>query len=120
MTTILVIDDDDEVRDFLTRLLKRRNYSVVCATNGEAGLAALAADGVALVITDIVMPDMEGLETIKRIRRSRPDIPIIAISGGGSSQLDYLKFARRLGADAALAKPFDPAELLEIAERLLA
>ena len=120
MTTILVIDDDDEVRAFLTRLLKRRDYSVICATNGEAGLTTLAAESIALVITDIVMPDMEGLETIKQIRRSRPDIPIIAISGGGSSQLDYLKFARKLGADAALAKPFDPAELLEIAARLLA
>jgi len=120
MTTILVIDDDDEIRDFLTRLLNLRYYSVVCASNGESGLATFGAESIALVVTDIVMPEMEGLETIKQIRRSRPDIPIIAISGGGSSQLDYLKFARKLGADAALAKPFDPAELLEIAERLLA
>jgi two-component system, chemotaxis family, chemotaxis protein CheY len=120
MTNVLVIDDDDEVRDFLVRLLKRRGYSVTAARNGESGLASLAAESFALVITDIVMPDMEGLETIKRIRRGNPALPIIAISGGGSSQIDYLKFARKFGADAALAKPFDPAELLDLATQLIA
>jgi CheY-like chemotaxis protein len=120
MTNVLVIDDDDEVRDFLVRLLKRRGYSVTGARNGEAGLASLAAESFALVITDIVMPDMEGLETIKRIRRGNPALPIIAISGGGSSQIDYLKFARKFGANAALAKPFDPAELLDLATQLIA
>jgi DNA-binding response OmpR family regulator len=119
MTNVLVIDDDDEVRDFLVRLLTRRGYSVTGARNGEAGLASLASESFALVITDIVMPDMEGLETIKRVRRSNPTMPIIAISGGGSNQIDYLKFARKFGADAVLAKPFDPAELLELATRLL-
>jgi len=119
MANVLVIDDDDEVRDFLVRLLTRRGYSVTGARNGEAALASLASESFALVITDIVMPDMEGLETIKRVRRSNPTMPIIAISGGGSSQIDYLKFARKFGADAVLAKPFDPAELLELATRLL-
>jgi DNA-binding response OmpR family regulator len=119
MTNVLVIDDDDEVRDFLVRLLARRGYSVTGACNGEAGLASLAAESFALVITDIVMPDMEGLETIKRMRRGNPAMPIIAISGGGSSQVDYLKFARKFGADAVLAKPFDPDELLALATRLV-
>jgi len=86
----------------------------------QSGLASLAAESFALVITDIVMPDMEGLETIKRIRRGNPALPIIAISGGGSSQIDYLKFARKFGANAALAKPFDPAELLDLATQLIA
>lgn len=120
MANVLVIDDDDEVRDFVVRLLKRRGYSVTGACNGEAGLASLAAASFALVITDIVMPDMEGLETIKRIRRASPTMPIIAISGGGSSRVDYLKFARKFGADAVLAKPFDPAELCALTTRLLA
>jgi DNA-binding response OmpR family regulator len=119
MTNVLVIDDDDDVRNFLINLLSRRNYSVTGASNGERGIASLADSDVGLVITDIVMPDMEGLETIKRIREIQPDMPIIAISGGGSSEVDYLKFAQRFGANAVLAKPFDPAELLEIVAELL-
>jgi CheY-like chemotaxis protein len=119
MTNVLVIDDDDEVRDFLVRLLKRRGYSVTGARNGEVGLASLETESFALVITDIVMPDMEGLETIKRMRRGNPALPIIAISGGGSSQIDYLNFARKFGANAVLAKPFDPAALLDLATQLV-
>src|SRR5258708_22083859 len=120
MTDVLVIDDDDEMRDFLVNLLRRRDYVVTSARNGALGLARLAAGSFALVITDIVMPDIEGLETIKRIRQGNPAIPIIAISGGGDDQIDYLKFAEKFGANAVLAKPFDPAELLAIAAQLLA
>jgi CheY-like chemotaxis protein len=120
MTNVLVIDDDDEMRDFLIKLLTRRNYSVTGAINGQRGIASLATNSFALVITDIVMPDTEGLETIKRIRQASPDMPIIAISGGGSNQVDYLKFAQKFGANAVLAKPFDPAELLQIVARLTA
>jgi CheY-like chemotaxis protein len=120
MASVLVIDDDDEMRNFIIKLLKRRDYTVTGAANGEKGLECLRADSFALIITDIVMPDMEGLETIKRIRQISPQIPIIAISGGGNNQVDYLKFAQKFGANAVLTKPFDPTELLEMAARLLA
>jgi CheY-like chemotaxis protein len=120
MTDVLVIDDDNEVREFLEKLLTRRNYSVTTASNGHIAMTKLASQSFAVVITDIVMPDMEGLETIKRIRQTNANMPIIAISGGGSNQVDYLKFAEKFGANAVLAKPFDPAELLTIVARLLA
>ena len=119
LANVLVIEDDAEMREFLIRLLTRRNYSVTSAKNGKTGLASLTAQSFALVITDIVMPDMEGLETIKRIRQINPDMPIIAISGGGNDQMDYLKFAQRFGANAVLAKPFDPAELLKVVAQLV-
>jgi CheY-like chemotaxis protein len=119
MNNVLVIDDDDEMRDFVLNLLRRRNYSASGVQNGEKGVASLTGQSFDLIITDIVMPDMEGLETIRRIREISPDIPIIAMSGGGDSRRDYLRFAEKLGASAVLAKPFDPTDLLNMAAQLL-
>jgi CheY-like chemotaxis protein len=119
MTRILVIDDDDLMRAFVVTLLEKRHYSVAAASNGLAGVALATDSDFDLVITDIVMPDMEGLETIKHIRRHKPEVKILAVSGGGSSKGDYLKFATRLGANAVLAKPFEPARFLEVIADLL-
>jgi CheY-like chemotaxis protein len=119
MPNVLVIDDDNEMRNFVLKLLRRRDYSASGVENGAKGIATLAAESFDLIITDIVMPDMEGLETIRRIRQISPDIPIIAMSGGGDHRVDYLNFAQKLGANAVLAKPFDPADLLKMVAQLL-
>ncbi len=119
MTRILVIDDDDLMRAFVVALLEKRHYSVVSANNGLTGIAHVSDSDFDLVVTDIVMPDMEGLETIKHIRRHKPAIKILAVSGGGSTKGDYLKYATGLGANAVLAKPFEPAQFLEIVSDLI-
>src|SRR5260221_1614501 len=118
ITRILVIDEDDLMRVFVVALLEKRHYSVVSANNGLTGIAHVSDSDFDLVVTDIVMPDMEGLETIKHIRRHKPAIKILAVSGGGSTKGDYLKYATGLGANAVLAKPFEPAQFLEIASCL--
>ncbi len=120
MASILVIDDDDLLRRFVVALLEKRKYRVQSADSGEAGLRLAAESEFDLVVTDIVMPGTPGLETISEIRRQWPAIKILAISGGGSSKGDYLQYAARLGADAVLAKPFEPIEFLDIVARLTA
>jgi CheY-like chemotaxis protein len=119
MARILVIDDDELLRRFVVALLERRHYTVESADSGETGIKLAAESEFDLVITDIVMPGIEGLETIKQIRRHKPDIKILAVSGGGSSKGDYLHYAERLGANAALAKPFEPVEFLDLVASLV-
>ena len=90
MARILVIDDDELLRRFVVALLERRDYSVQSTDSGETGIKLAAVHDFDLIITDIVMPGTEGLETIKQIRRNKPAIKILAVSGGGSSKGDYL------------------------------
>lgn len=112
-SNILVIDDDPLVRKTLRVILEDEGYSVRCAKDGRDGLAAFREGPPDLVITDIIMPEQEGLETIMAIRSAWPEGAIIAISGGGRIQYaDILHAAKRLGADAILAKPFEPHELI--------
>jgi DNA-binding response OmpR family regulator len=119
MPRILVIDDDEQLRSFLVILLRKRNYDVIEARNGEIGLKLLRANPVELVITDIVMPEKEGFETIREIRQIQGNCKILAISGGGSNRIDYLQLARKLGVDDTLSKPFAPTELVEKVRSLL-
>jgi CheY-like chemotaxis protein len=119
MARILVIDDDELLRRFVVALLERRDYSVQSTDSGETGIKLAAVHDFDLIITDIVMPGTEGLETIKQIRRNKPAIKILAVSGGGSSKGDYLQHAEKLGANAALSKPFEPVEFLDIVARLI-
>jgi DNA-binding response OmpR family regulator len=114
---ILIIDDDRQMRRLLARVLKRAGYAVHEAENGRIGLEQLRRLRLALVITDIVMPHMEGIETIRAIRREAPATPILAISGGGSPI--YLRAATEFGAMATLEKPFNPEDLLGIVGTLL-
>ena len=117
---ICVIDDDESVRQTVGRILKGAGYAVVDAKDGEAGLRAVERSKPAMIITDIVMPNREGIETIREAKQRFPAITIIAISGGGRLGPDgFLDLALKLGADDCLAKPFRPAELLDKVRRLL-
>ena len=118
---ILVIDDEHAVRYSLTRLLERHGFAVVTATDGQQGMLSLRDEQPDAVITDIIMPEQEGLETIRLIRRDMPDIKILAISGGGRVvDRDFLEVARKLGADDVLYKPLEPRDLLLKLDRLFA
>lgn len=120
MSAILVIDDDASVREVVSEMLRLEGYEVTIAENGEEAISRLARQRFELVITDLIMPEKEGIETIAEIRRNDDSIPIIAISGGGRlGPGDYLETARYIGADATLAKPFARQELLTTIDRLL-
>lgn len=121
MKSILVIEDNENMLQMMCDLLGRSGYTVYTATDGVQGLKAFRTHSPALVITDIIMPDKEGLEVIMELTKQQPRPRIIAVSGGGILEPQtYLSLARKLGADHALAKPFRPAELLGLIERLLA
>ena len=120
MPTVLVIDDDDLVRSLLVRALTGARYTVIEAADGLAGLALARANSIDLVVTDLVMPVQEGVETIMTLRRERPRLPIIAISGGTTNSRLYLDIAGKIGARRILPKPFTPRELIRLIEQVLA
>ncbi len=110
---ILVIADDELVRSTLRDVLEDAGYEVSEAADGKQGLAFFEAQPVDVVVTDILMPEKDGIETIIELRRRFLPVKIIAISGGGSAKnLDFLELAKKVGARRILAKPFTPGELL--------
>ena len=116
---ILVIDDDQLVLYTLSRILERNGYEVVTATDGRRAMAIFREERPDVVITDLIMPEQEGIDTIIQIRRERPGVKIIAISGGGRIRnIDFLEMAQSLGASEVLAKPFEVDELLSCLIRL--
>ncbi len=120
MATILLVEDDEAFRTMLRRALQRRGHSVIEAAEGGAALRTLESATVDLVITDIVMPDMEGIETIRALRRSHPDLQIIAMSGGGRVHpASYLDTAATFGAARVFSKPFDNEDLFAAIDELL-
>ncbi len=120
MKRILVIDDDVQVRQMLKQMLQRAGYEVVDAADGAEGIKLYRDEPTDLVITDIIMPEKEGIETIMELNRDFPDVKIIAISGGGRiDSRDYLEMARKWGTDRTFSKPFDRAQLLEAIQQLL-
>lgn len=117
---ILVIDDDELIRTTLKTTLEKVGYEVTLAAEGRSGLKAFAAKPADLVITDIIMPDTEGIETITQLRRQYPDLPIIAVSGGGrTGRKEFLEVAQKLGASRVIAKPFSRDKLLDEVRGLL-
>ena len=121
MAHILVIDDDPVLRRVVTLALEAAGHSVLRCENGRKAVAFLERDHADLLVTDIVMPEMDGVETVRAVRHLDPDLPILAISGGGSfDPKDYLGLAQAFGATAVLPKPFRPAELVDLVSRLLA
>lgn len=107
----LVVDDDEVYRLLVRSVLENSGWSVEEAWDGQIGWQMYQLADYDLVVTDIVMPHQEGLETIQLMRAHRPDARIIAISGGGSYSGGYLSAARWFGADQALAKPFSASAL---------
>jgi YesN/AraC family two-component response regulator len=121
MAKILLIEDEPLVRLGLAKLLEVAGHKVTEAENGVAGVEAYAAARPDLVLTDVVMPEKEGLETIVDLRRRFPEVKIIAMSGGGRfGNYSLLEYAAALGAHGALRKPFDGIELLGMIDALLA
>jgi DNA-binding response OmpR family regulator len=117
---ILIIDDEDQPRRMLQQVLIRAGYEVVEARDGNQGLQLFRVSQTDLIITDILMPEKEGLETIIDLRREFPAVKIIAISGGGrTGNLNFLEVAKRLGAQRTLQKPFELQEMLIAVRELL-
>ena len=117
---ILIVDDDEAVRSVIRRSLERAGYGVREAREGGAALKLLASAPADLVITDLVMPDMEGIALILSLRKSHPKLPVIAMSGGGRMRPEgYLDIARNCGAARILAKPFDVEDLIAMVQQLL-
>ena len=120
MARILIIDDHPAMRRLMRRVLARDGHEGIEAERGIAGVKLFNLERPDLVVTDIFMPDQDGIETIRELREIAPDIPILATSGGGSSKDPvYLDFSVRLGADAGLLKPFMPNDLLQAVANLL-
>ena len=121
MARVLVIDDDQSVRQVMAKILEHHGHEVDQAEEGEEGLELVRTRAYALVVTDLVMPGKEGIETILDIRSEFPDLPILAVSGGISvSKTGPLMDAAQLGANDTLAKPFTTGELMGAVNALLA
>lgn len=121
MARILIIDDDDQVRKMLRLTLNAAGFDVVEAQDGKIAMKLFHQDlTVDLVITDLIMPEKEGIETIIELRRDFPKVPIIAISGGGRiDPNDYLLLAKKLGAQITLEKPFSRKDIINAVNELI-
>lgn len=121
MGRILVVDDETGIITILKEMLLKLGYEVLTASGGSEALEKLSIGGVDLVVTDIVMPDVDGLELISNIKSVYPSVQVIAISGGGAQDgpEGYLRDAKELGAACCLTKPFMLKELAAMVQELL-
>lgn len=120
MASILVIDDEGSVRETIRLMLEQRGHQIHTVSEGGTGVMYVAAAPVDLVITDMLMPGQEGIETIRSLRRRSSDLPILAISGGGCTGFhEALEAARLFGANETLSKPFDMHQLFDKVDALL-
>ena len=120
MKQILVIDDEPDILKLISKILEKAGYKVMTAENGRLAEKLFNEHPFDLVITDIVMPQKEGLDIILQLKENNPDTKILAISGGGKTELaEYLDAARAAGAHAIVKKPFEIGHLLNKVEQLL-
>ena len=120
MAHILIIDDDVKFLKMFRQMLERAGYEVVTAPNGKVGTKLFREDPTELIITDIFMPEKEGIETIIELKREFPTVKIIAISGGGrKGNFKYLEAVEALGATCSFSKPFERQEMLEAIRKLV-
>lgn len=122
MKRVLIVDDDKQIRESLKILMQKNNFEVILAANGQQAIEQTKQLNFSLIVTDIVMPDKDGLEVIMYIRKNFPQTPIIAMSGGGRfGEMDsYLKMANHLGAGKLFNKPFDLKEFIEYVNQIVA
>ena len=130
MNKILVIDDEEDIRIVMQQVLELEGYDVSVAADGQEGIGILENERADLVITDVIMPGMDGVATLEKIREKWPDMPVIVISGGGNvAPMDYqpaaiatnayLASASNAGASLSMTKPFERVDLLNAVKSLL-
>ncbi|NOU35382.1 MAG: response regulator [Kiritimatiellaceae bacterium] len=120
MAHILVIEDDESVCRLFGQFLEGEGFTVSQASNGKEGLALLKQQKPDLVITDIMMPEMDGLEVIRNLRHQHAGLPVIAISGGmKTASVNFLPHAKKFGADCVFEKPVSLTALLAVVRKLL-
>lgn len=118
--SVLLIEDDGELLRQMALAFRGAGYDVQTAADGQAGLSRFRQTPTDLVVTDIIMPNREGIETILALRKASPSVKILAISGGYRvGPADFLELARHVGADGSLAKPFRPSALTSLADDVL-
>jgi len=122
MARILIIDDEELFRNMLRQMLEQAGHKVTEAPEGGQGIEAYRKEPTDLVITDIFMPEKEGISTIQELKQEFPSVKVIAVTGGGKKNcgFEYLSFAENVGADKTLNKPFERQELLDAVDELLA
>ena len=121
MARILIIDDNEEIRRLLRRVLESASHEVLEAGDGAEGLKCIGSQQMDLVITDIFMPEKDGLEMLREMRKTHPGMKVIAMSGGGQlGNMDILRMARSFGAFRVMAKPFNFREMLQAVSAALA
>jgi DNA-binding NtrC family response regulator len=121
IASILVVDDEEDVRDVLQGILESADYRVTTAADGNEASKLLAAEKFSIVLTDLLMPDRDGIEVVGELRKKYPSTPVIVMSGGGRMRhVEYLKMAKTFGAHAVLEKPFKSEQLLTTIATLLA
>lgn len=119
MPSILIVDDDKSLRDLLAGILREQGHEVQTAEEGNSALAWMEKATFDLVVSDIIMPGKEGIETIREIRALHPDVRIIAMSTGGSlGNAQILEYARMIGAHEAIRKPIELPALIEMIDRM--
>jgi CheY-like chemotaxis protein len=120
MDKILVVDDEDQMRKYMLDVLRGEGYTVSEASDGKRAIQEIQREAFKLVICDVVMPDMDGLELIQEIKKTLPTLKILAISGAGWDTPDvYLNLAMGYGADAILLKPFGSNRFIDKVSSLL-
>ncbi len=119
-STILLVEDEDQLRSALAQFLSRKGFRVVEAQDGRSAEGVLRKAFPDLIVTDLIMPDRDGLELLEFVRQHAPSVPVIAMSGGGRiSPANYLEIAQRLGAVRTLEKPFPTTQLLNTLQEVL-
>ena len=116
----MIVDDDVNLRKSLRRTLERSGYAVLEASDGNEAMVQYQNHHPDIVVTDLLMPEKEGIETIHELKKKYGDVKIIAMSGGGKLTLEtYLKTARMVGAVFTLTKPFNRQDFLSVIEKAL-
>ena len=120
MERILIIDDEEQIRSMLRLMLERDGYEVVEAPDGIEGIKAYRQKPADLIITDLIMPNKDGIGMIIELQKEFPDVKIIAMSGGGLNKPEgYLKGAKKLGAACTLTKPIDREKMLRAVKNII-